>query len=398
MIIAGAGAALEFGAPSTADLTAHLRQAVHSHEALPLFGSDKAFANIADTLADYLDGRRDAVNFEQIFHCAQEILAHTFKPTPGAVDEFKPLLYPFLGRCRVLNEKAALTELVRAIPNLLFSRLSDASDQPTTPLAPLEHFLRRLQETHITRIYTTNYDDFILQAVSDLYHGFDETPGSGPRSFQPETFWASTDKDGIFHLHGSVHFGFPPPPRATFDLNVLRWFHCRTEARSHSTYNGGPEFRMDGSFYMPSALVTGFDKLTRLQQTPQAHYYASLASDAMTADLIILIGFSLLDLHISARLAEARRRRPRPRLVFVDFWEHGFSLHPPDHSRRKEIEMFHALEMFTVDRERRQNTTKCPPAWTVAGDRSWAVWDNGFLSFLNTPDQLPNILSGLAPV
>ena len=89
-----------------------------------------------------------------------------------------------------------------------------------------------------------------------------------------------------------MHFGFPPPSHASDDLNDLRWFHNREEARLHSSYTGSAERKMDGSLYLPSALITGFDKLARMQQTPQAHYYASLARDAMTADLIVLAGFT----------------------------------------------------------------------------------------------------------
>ena len=398
LVIAGAGAALEFGVPSTSELTKLVREKTSTDDVMRRFGADQACRRIDETLSAYLDGGSNAVNFEHIFHCAQEILSNTFEPTPGAVNEFRPILYPFVGRWVALNEQTALTELVRRIPELLFSELSAASDSPRMSLTTLADFVDYLRTTHVTRIYTTNYDDFILQAVPDLYHGFDSTSGSGPRSFEPETFWASADKDCVFHLHGSVHFGFPPPSHPRDDLNALSWFHDRAEARLHSSYTGSPERKMDGSMYLPSALITGFDKLSRMQQTPQAHYYASLARDAMTADLILLVGFGLIDLHINARIAEARRRRRSPPLVFVDLWPGSFLCDTRWDMNHKEEEMLHELRMLIVGDKYRDNAAVIGPGWTVAKDRSCAVWDRGFVAFLNALDELPDVMSRLKPV
>lgn len=398
MVILGAGASLDFGAPSTAELTGLVQERVNEDEVMRHFGAEQACKRISDTLAAYLAGGSAAVNFEHIFHCAQEILSTTFAPTLHAVNEYRPILYPFIGRWVALNEQDALTALVRGIPEILFNELSVASDNPTIRLTPLTSFIDNLRETHLTRIYTTNYDDFILQAVPALYHGFDSSPSSGPKRFEPDTFWASANKDCVFHLHGSVHFGFPPPSQRTDDLNALCWFHDRPEARVHSSYTGSPERQMDGSVYLPSALITGFDKLSRMQQTPQSHYYASLARDAMTADVIFLIGFSLTDLHINARLAEARRRRPSPPLLFVDWWERSFLCDTRWDMNRKETEMLHTLRMLIVGDHYRDRATPTPPGWTVAKDGSCAVWDRGFREFLNDLDRLPGILARLTAV
>lgn len=395
LIIAGAGAALEFGAPSTSELTELVRERTSIDRIMQKFGSDRACRCIDKKLSDYLDGGAASLNFEHIFHCAQEILANTFEPPTGAVNEFRPILYPFMGRRIKPKKKTALTELVRRIPELLFSELSEACDNPTSSLEPLGDFLKLLRKEYNTRIYTTNYDDFILQAAPDLYHGFDITPGAGPRSFKPETFWDSVDRDSVFHLHGSVHFGFPPPTHPGDGLNVLRWFHDRAEARLHSSYSGSPNRKMDGSLFLPSALITGFDKLSRMQQTPQAHYYASLTRDVMVADVIFVIGFGLTDLHINARIAEARRRRPCPPIVFVDWWKCPFLCETRWDMGSKEIEMLHRLQMLIVGDNYRDNAIRIEPGWTIANDGSCAVWDRGFLEFLDSLEELPDIMSQL---
>src|SRR6202035_5435340 len=105
-------------------------------------------------------------------------------------------------------------------------------------LDPLAAFLGELRGNHITRIYTTNYDDFLLQAAPDLYTGFDPAPSSDPKSFDGGTFWQAVDSDGVFHLHGSVHLAFGPPLARDADLGALHWFDDRATALRNSSYAG----------------------------------------------------------------------------------------------------------------------------------------------------------------
>ncbi|MCY4149939.1 MAG: hypothetical protein OXF73_11460 [Gammaproteobacteria bacterium] len=265
LIIAGAGASLEFGAPSTAELSEFMRKKARTDSIMQHYGGEKTYEYIYEKLSCYLDDRAEPVNFEHIFHCAQEILANFFGPVAGSANEFRPILYQFVKGILASNDKAGMRELVRRIPEFLFSEISAVCDNPKISLVPLEDFPRLLRQDCCTRIYTTNYDDFILQAAPDLYHGFDPSIGKGPRPFKPDTFWDMDNVSSAFHLHGSIHFGFPLPAYPQEDLNALRWFDDRAEARLHYSYSGSQERRMDGSCYLPSALITGFDKLSRMQ-------------------------------------------------------------------------------------------------------------------------------------
>ena len=109
-------------------------------------------------------------------------------------------------------------------------------------------------------------------------------------------------------------------------------------------------------------------------------------------------GFSLVDLHINARIAEARRRRPSPPLVFVDLWKGSFLCDTRSEMNQKEIEMLHALRMFIIGDYYRDNVVSMGPGWTVAKNGSCAVWDGGFFAFLDALDQLPDVLKLLKPV
>ena len=150
---------------------------------------------------------------------------------------------------------------------------------------------------------------------------------------------------------------------------------------------------MDGSEIVRTAVITGLDKLSRLQQRPLSHYYASMARDAMTADIIIyVIGYALGDLHINTWLAEARRMKSVPPLVFVGRWPNGFLCDSSVDYDRQKIEMLHALRMI-VNHHYGGDEYGC--GWTLAKDRTCAIWDKGFIDFLKMPCELDEVLTNL---
>lgn len=276
----------------------------------------------------------------------------------------------------------------------IFAEISTVCEEPQESLDPLATFLAKLQKDHITRIYTTNYDDFLLQAAPDLYTGFDPAPRpEDPKSFDARAFWQATDTDGCFHLHGSVHLGFGPPQAPDADLSILHWFDNRAAALQQPLFTGSGKRRMDGSEIMPTAVITGFDKLSRLQQQPFSHYYASMARDALTADIIYVIGSGLSDLHLNTWLGEARRTNPRPPLIFVDCWPNGFLDDTEGKLDHKTTEMFHKLCMYINENHKGE---KYGSNWTLDEDRTCAIWDKGFLAFLRAPGEFENVLTMLA--
>jgi hypothetical protein len=81
VVLFGAGASIEYGAPSTFGLTDTIGRKVEADDYMKMSGGDAAYLKIRDTLSGYLS----AVNFEQIYHCVHELIYSA--PTPGAVDE-----------------------------------------------------------------------------------------------------------------------------------------------------------------------------------------------------------------------------------------------------------------------------------------------------------------------
>ena len=188
LILTGAGASLAFGAPSTARLTKCIEHKLLADDWMRHTRGDRTWCLIRNTLESYLkdscaDGpSADTVNFEQIYHCAHELLS-TFNPTAGAAKEFRSILVPFVER-RFRIDSTTLKALVNCIGEFILAEMAAVCERPSH-LGPLSGFLSNLRTDYVTRAYTTNYDDFLLQAAPDLYTGFDADPRAGAKNFHP---------------------------------------------------------------------------------------------------------------------------------------------------------------------------------------------------------------------
>ena len=394
LILTGAGASIEFGAPSTTGLTNSIEKEILADKWMQHCGGDQAWSEIRNTLSSYFsDGAGgpsspDTVNFEHIYHCAHE-LRSTFKPGKGAAREFLPVLFPFVDRRTALDAEA-LRQLVTRIAHFIFAEMSAVCERPSD-LTLLTAFLETLRRDYTVRIYTTNYDDYLLEAAPDLYSGFDSRPHPGAKPFDRRAFWSAFQRDCAFHLHGSVHLSFGLPHAPDADLGALYWYDQRAEALRNSNHSGSDDRRMDGGGTVRTVIITGLDKLSPLQRQPFSHYYASMARDAMEADIIFVIGNSLADLHLNTWLGQARRRDPPPPLVFVDYWFDSLLSATAFRLDRKEIEMIHELRMpFKNYRPINYGT-----GWNLDQRRSYAIWDKGFQAFLTATSELDHILAEL---
>jgi hypothetical protein len=88
VVVFGAGASVEYGAPSTGSLTHAIDGSVIADAGMKLVKADDAFKTIKAGLETYLENPR-IVHFEHIYHCAHELIS-TLAPTAGAADEFRP--------------------------------------------------------------------------------------------------------------------------------------------------------------------------------------------------------------------------------------------------------------------------------------------------------------------
>lgn len=393
LVFMGAGASIDFGGRSTTDLSNSIRERVLACPNLRRCGGDQAYIEIYDVLESYLNDGKNSVNFEHIYHCAHSLISF-YLPDNKTVNEYRPILAPFVGN-KLKWEKSTLIELVRSIANFIYAEVSESCPKKNKSLKPISDFIEKLRTKYVTRIYTTNYDDFILQVAPNLYTGFSSSVNSSPKKFDSHNFWQETNADSVFHIHGSVHLGFGHPEVNDGPFHELHWFDDRVEALTYASFIGSNISRMDGYGIIPTPIITGLDKLQQIQQRPFSYYFASLAKDSQLADVILVIGSSLGDLHINSWMSEARRRKPTIPLIYVDYWENGFidfiDIEQFEHNL-KLIRMAHVLGMYFINEKRQYNQTK---GWVLSNRYKYAIWDKGFREFVQHTDQLGEITSKL---
>jgi len=383
LVVLGAGASVEFGIPATVGFGDLIRSAIHDDEYCQFTGASAVYDDVQERLLSYYNGNKGEAHFERVYHVMHEL--SVLRVTPGAVAKFRPVMYPFLGEA-VSYESEALNAACKCMLDFIYKRVSEACSNPRVPTVSLTGFFSDLEERYVPRVYTTNYDDFVGQAVKDRYFtGFNRVHDDHA-DFDAGSFWSSWNSPGLFHVHGSVHMGFPHPS-TEHDIGDIAWYPDRETARMFGGFSGSGISRMDGTRLERGAIITGLDKLGRLQQSPYAFYYAGFSRDAMEADLIIVLGSGLADLHLNTVLKSARRAKPNVPILYVGFWgpkKNDFLNTVRSDASDREIALLHDLG---IDLWRlRESAFKAADGWTVDARGTGAVWADGFQSFLSKPE------------
>lgn len=372
-LILGAGASVEFGAPGTEALTTLIEKRPEDDKWVQ---GNRAFATyqlIKGKLQEFLV-KPGTLHFEHIYHCIHELLQFSYEVSAEAFDEFRYLLQPFLS---LIEKNDLLPEnklrcLEQRYIQFIYEIISESCENSKCSIEPLSGFINTLIESNILRIYNLNYDGFCYQAAPSLYTGFGKQDGG---RFLRESFFDMEERPSLFHLHGSVHMNFCTPPKV-FDIGDLPWFEDKKEALKHSSSPSGRR-QMDGGQVAMHPIVTGLDKLSRIQSIPFNYYYSMLPRDLFSSDLVILAGYGMSDLHINTWLTQARVSNPNQRLVIIDCMNEN---DPYFSSSRKSIEWVHSLRVKAAE----------PCAWKKGKNDGWfivpdskvAVWIKGFQSFL----------------
>lgn len=386
VVVVGAGASVEYGIPVTADFGALIDQAIYSDAYCKSVGGTAAYVEVKAKLETYYQNTAEA-HFERIYHVLHELAMH--QTTPNAVAKFSPVMYPFLD-ATVSYTRQALNAACKTMLKFIYQHVSTICEQPKCSLAPFEALFERMLEQYVPRVYTTNYDDFVGQATIDAFFtGFTASHGNH-LDFDPKDYWSQWDVPGLFHVHGSIHMGFPHD--MSHDIGDVAWYPSRHEALKYAMFNGSTRERMDGTGVARSSIVTGLDKLSRLQQSPYAFYYAGFSRDVMEADAIIVLGSGLADLHLNTYLKAARRARPDLPILFVGYWGRFYNSIYFDLDDRN-VSLFHDLrvDLFNV----REGQFRAVDGWTVDAQGTAAVWADGFQSFLNKPAALQQVMQVL---
>lgn len=159
-------------------------------------------------------------------------------------------------------------------------------------------------------------------------------------------------------------------------MGEIGWYENRDEALKRCERNSSGDKQMDGGEVKLSPIITGLDKLARIQSAPFNYYYSSLAHDLMESEYVIVAGYGMGDIHINKWITQARLGNPNLKIIIVDYWNGPIVLE----LTKRIIEIIHSLRVDLASGTFRNGPNK---NWVIIPNSKAAIWTNGFQAFLN---------------
>jgi hypothetical protein len=417
VMLVGAGASCDFGIALTSDLTLEIKNWLNKlpdeeNENIVGIRYGELYNNIQDVLKEYYKSTEQA-HFERIYHVTTEAFNYLHaKKYPVRYNDIKPVLFPFLNFDKIdslilrkekqflsedekdTKETHILFEIARKIEYCISQYMikkcqfinGDKASQFRQHLDSFSSFISNISKKYIPRIYTTNYDNIILQAYNQANIQFNtgfsekiESANSKYLKFSPYSIVDNWDKPGLFHLHGSIHLGFWKEKFDSFACydepqEILAWYDDPKDALKTLDRMTGYHVKQDGSIFFNRTLITGLSKLDRLQYQPYLSYYTNLYRELLEADLIIVAGVGMMDLHLNSYLQTVTKFKKETPILFVTYRNPD----PKFQFNNVDSELLHTLHIDVFG----NNFELVEKNGWLKQSNNRALWYGGFAKFL----------------
>lgn len=334
IIIAGAGAAIPWGAPTTADITKTLL-------------SDKTFRSytgqpIGDWLNHQLTGLYhrdpDTVNFETIINAVEYLATFFASKHRESVAKFKNLMPAFfeekdniweilwfdriyksdMGSWQSHNERYKFNSswddydyffenVFRYFINLIIKQVeiySNTIDDKTELNNSLNDFLYSIKNP--LRCYTINYDRIFPKVYKgNMFEGFTKN-----LKFDLKKVLTDDTSNTYYNMHGSVHYELDWPGNVKYAPE--RFVYDFGHGASNKT-------DQDNRKILNSNIITGFNKTSRILANPYLQFYLRFYQDCLFADKIYIVGYSFSDIHINNAIKTASLANKDMKIICISY-------------------------------------------------------------------------------
>lgn len=317
LVILGAGSSIDKGMPSVSEIDTLMarcaREFAETRTSTNFY--DQVWRALEKHLAAGFQSDRQSPNFERALGDLLALM-HWVRPSPEGS-----------ALATVLKQKQPPPNLSFAEPDrygpyievkttigylhkcLAAEMRQRCREMPTNhpALGQWREMLQALRARFDVVIYNLNYDTVALSAWPEAFTGFNDKG-----RFQPAAVHRR-DWEGIFHLHGSVHFSLAG---ASSDHIVWRDNLSTDFIVSDDRV---ADYASDGRDFLPTTLITGGFKLDQILTEPFQTYRAALNRDATLADAILIGGYGFGDAHVNRALRGALAfSSTRPPVLVLD--------------------------------------------------------------------------------
>lgn len=315
VILTGAGAVIPWNAPSTDKITQRILNdnslnaknkplGLYLFEKLsPYYYADPQNINfefiidLIEVFLDYYDsciqGRRTVFksSFSAIFNIKKEIEKDILGFSPKNKTDLTSA-FGFFSNAYKLFINLIIEEI---------EKYSNIFSQYQCLNKNFDEFLSQFKNYKI-RFYTTNYDRLPIKCSNkEFFDGFD-LKDKQYFKYNPNKIFDDEVYNSYFNLHGSIYFKteqikiYSPMMAGYFD-----WV-C-TPDQINKIDNSTPYNRDQNRKRLPGTnILAGLSKSPRIFISPQYQFYQKFHFDCISADIILIIGYSYGDIHINAAI------------------------------------------------------------------------------------------------
>lgn len=307
-VLVGAGASVASGAPSTADLTGIVLNALPTDH-LALVGGERISVKVptAELLTAALSSQSGSPppDFETIVASVETLMSYVYSDAHSGIKAFttKNSVFNWLfdGEVLFLMHNAARDSMVEAFRDLPPPTVDRARARQS-----LTEFFGAIAERGRVVLATLNYDD-LLDDVLPWADGF--KPRDEYASFEP-SLWSrqiASDDHLLMHVHSSVRFGFRRNPQADNWHEPVRY---ATTAEAARTIIGNTVSApiADGASLPATPFIMGGWKSPKLMHNarPYAYYASTALQQFAAADKLIIVGYGFRDEHVNQWITQWR--------------------------------------------------------------------------------------------
>jgi hypothetical protein len=260
---------------------------------------------------------KDSINFETIINAIERIFLY-YRGRQGHFDSDFPALFcpkEMIKRQFPLYEKgqdkdqtvvdivAVYGKIIETISDLIAKYdaiLKNPSNEMNSKLCGFLDFISK--KRNYLRSYTTNYDQMFIDVTKGSIEQLSFFDGFDPKTndYDLSKILNSDHENCYLNLHGSIYWD------NTKLLNSFGYKLKKANKPFSDNFNL-ERYRIKESNpsepFIESPIITGFNKLQRINQEPFNAFANAFYRDCHKADIFIFIGFSFNDSHINMCLA-----------------------------------------------------------------------------------------------
>ena len=180
-----------------------------------------------------------------------------------------------------------------------------------------QDFLRNISDNNEkVSVASLNYDDCIPTSIDQLgcfEYCFDYNQGIYKNMLNIKNFFAKTKV--VYFPHGHLRFIFNEKENVSYEANI----HRAERQRWGGIHNHGTLVVTKTPFCYDfnTFITTGMTKDNALNNMPYAIYYQRLASDFLSSEFVILVGYSFNDPHFNRLLKSFLHKNETNKVLIV---------------------------------------------------------------------------------